>query len=252
MDTLDSLDGMIVTRETLISSNPNIAMSMPDGKTSWSAFEASWSPSELRDDLALWSRERAGEFIQSNAAMIASFFETMEDASIKSMVTLAFRLHDLGMESLDYEAEMLGSKFGLESESFKGSLTLLASHTPPDAHAPSGSARSAELSDEQASEPLQKIAPIWADREGCLRLWDQVRESQKDTIGTPSAQDTALLLVHFEYVSLKNATTYTSSLEGLNRQNEDGATEEIHKDAQSMTLRSEARILSAPASRSKM
>lgn len=255
MDELDPPAGLAVTRETIERSNPSFPMRLPEGTTAWKAFESTWTPKERSDEVGDWTRERAGEFIQATAAMVAGFFESMEDAGSKSLVSLAFRLHGLGIDRLDYQARLRGSKFGVAHEDFKGSLLLSDSAGPPAGDPPSSvpDSRVAELSHiEEGNGPLPKIAPVWSDREGCLDLWDRLRSALGDSPGSASAQDAALLLVHFEHLSQKNAQTMDSRLDGLSRSNPDGSELDLGKDAFSATRRVEERIALSPSTRTKM
>lgn len=231
-DSEHDADSPSVVRETYTRVNPQISMKLPEGKTRWKAFEASWTPQEIADEVGDWSRSRAAQFIQETSWMVLSLFGNLEDAASKALTSLSMRVFDAGLSRLDFEQAFQGSKLGAQSETFSGSLRLSPS-TESSASSPTEPSvfRSAELSDAPASEPLPKTAPIWEDASACLSLWDQIRSALGDASGSRSAQDTALLLIALDLASAKNAETITAHLAGLHRDRSDGSSEDLGMDS---------------------
>lgn len=253
---VDSFDDarLGIARETTHRTNPEFTMKKPADQSVWTAFEDTWTPEEIRDELVDWKRERVAELIQTTAQTIADMFHHPADGSAKALMSLCFRLIHSGRDILEYSASSRGSKFGVEREHFSGSIRIIDTPNHRPFESGSSTTHSAELVDVPDSTPddAPKIQPVWLDASTCLALWDQLRASSNDAKGSTSAQEAALLLVHLDFISAKSAADYNGLLEGLNQIKASGVIVESGKDAMIETHRLEDTIDAMPGPRSKM
>lgn len=249
-------DNAIITSVTTRIDNPKPSMALPNQPSPMKKFEATWSAQEKADDLCDWTRPRIAEFIQASASTIESFFEKPSDAASKCMVMLSMRMREAGLSRFEFDARMQGSKFMIESEHFRGSVELVPTGKNAEAPLPEPNSSSSVMElaekDEQTLEPAQKIGKIWNDAQGSLAIYDQIRSAFGDKEGTRSAQDAALLLIHFELTSLVNAHEANMELSGLSDTDDQGQRVDTGLDSMVKTVRVETRMPALAAPRTRM
>lgn len=237
--------------ETIERVGWNSAMRDRDASmAAWRRFEASWTEHERERELGAWSRARAAEFISMTAQTVGSMFESPEDAGTKALTSFAFRMLKAGRREISAKGSFEGSVFGCLREEFAFEARLLPTDPSSAPEAPR-STRDGLLGAPSASEPHEKLGPLWSDASGCLGLWDSLRESLGDEDGTESARAAALLLVHFDYLSWRNIGDAKSSLIGMTETADDGSEARTGFDAATSTSRVAPRALASAAPRSR-
>lgn len=208
---------VVVTREKTQRDNPEIVMRPPAEDSPMKRFEATWSDQERADELKDWRRERVGQYIQALSESLERMFSSLDDASCKTLVSLSLDMKAAGLERLEFKTEFSGSYFGAQSESYAGVVEL----TGPSAAKPAGEGERVVVERElaaatgEAPEPAERLGKIWADPQGCLALYDQLRLAFGDEDGTKTAGRTAFLLMHLELLSQRRSESSSVELKGL-------------------------------------